>query len=456
MVGRNGHLPVAARDSDVERLGDWPFAGLDGQSLLLLSMLLSSGFYEMAIAANCVMLALSGAAQTPPKDEFRGLLQQGFALHQQARFVEAIPLLEKARHMEPDDYFANLLLGIDLLRTDKTKEAIGFLQTAARVNADEDTPEEYLGEAQARLGHFEQAAAAYMEGVKRGNSSEESVLAWAGFALERFRQIGEQLRSAEAGVAAMRTLQDEAKQPVGSLRCSASIPLLEKKLEARSANAESATKTRHDLSLCYAVEADRAAAQLNTNARDQGALHQLRGDVLLRLSNDAAGAQLEYKQAIALRGQDPALFERMAEAQMSAGDPEGARQSALAALGIDPHRRAAMGTLATLAMNDRDYEEALPWLEKMKAESPKDRKVEVELGKALAQTGKPVEALKNLQDALTAGYPDEKGALHSLEAKLLRELGRSADAARAADEAKQLSNAFQSGNRSGSKPNAKQ
>jgi tetratricopeptide (TPR) repeat protein len=419
-------------------------------------MLLLGGICELAFAANCVMLALSGATQAPPKDDLRGLLQQGFALHQQARFVEAIPLFESARRIEPDDYFANLLLGIDLLRTDKTTEAIGFLEIAARVNPDEETPEEYLGEAQARLGHFPQAATAYMESVKRARSSEESVVAWAGFALERFRQIGEQLRSSETGVAAVRSLQDQAKHPVASLRCSASIPLLEKKLEERNATADSSTKTRHDLSLCYAVEADRAAAQLNTNTHDQGALHQLRGDVLLRLSNDAAAAQSEYKQAIALRGQDPALFERMAEAQLSAGDPEGARQSAITALGIDPHRRAAMGTLATLAMNNREYEEALPWLEKMKAESPNDRKVEVELGRALAQTGKPAEALTNLQDAMAGGYPDEKGALHSLEARLLKELGRDAEAARAADEAKRLSNAFQSGNPSGSRPNAKQ
>jgi predicted Zn-dependent protease len=412
---------------------------------------LSRRFYELAIAANCVMLGLGGGAQKPPKDEFRSLLQHGFALHQQARFVEAIPLLQKARRMEPGDYFANLLLGIDLLRTDKAAEAIAFLQIAARVNPDEGTPEEYLGEAQARLGHFAQAAASYMEGVKRDKSSEESVLAWAGFALERFRQIGEELRSSEAGVAAMRMLQEESKQPVESLRCAAPIPLLEKKLEARNATSDSATKTRHDLSLCYAVEADGAAAHLNANMQDQAALHQLRGDVLLRLSNDAAGAQSEYKQALVLRGEDPGLYERMAEAQMSEGDREGARQSAMAALGMDPHRRAAMGTLASLAMNNRDYEEALPWLEKMKRESPQDRRVEVELGKALAQTGKPAEALTNLQDALAAGYPDEKGALHSLEARLLRELDRTADAAKAAAEAKRLSNAFQSGNRNGVK-----
>ena len=48
---------------------------------------------------------------------------------------------------QPDDYFANLLLGIDLLRTNKSAEAIRILETAACVNPDEDTPEEYLGEA---------------------------------------------------------------------------------------------------------------------------------------------------------------------------------------------------------------------------------------------------------------------------------------------------------------------
>ncbi len=412
-------------------------------------MVLSRGFCQIAIAANCAILALSAGAQSPQKADFRALLEQGFAFHQQARYVEAIPLLEKARRLQPDDYFANLLLGIDLLRTDRAAESIRYLQTATRVNPDEDTPEEYLGEAHARLGNFAQAAAAYMEGVKRGKSSEESVLAWAGFALERFRQIGEQLRSSGAGIAAVRMLQDEAKQPVASLRCSAPILLLEKRLAGQSASSELDAKTRHDLSLCYAIEADGAAAQLNANTQDQAALHQLRGDVLLRLSNDAAGAQSEYKQAIVLRGRDPALYERMAEAQMSAGDPEGARKSATEALAIDPHRRAAMGTLATLAMNNRNYDEALPWLAKMKAASPQDPKVEVELARALAQTGKPAAALTNLQDALAAGYPDEKGALHSLEARLLRELGKNAEAAKAAAEAKRLSNDFQSGHRKG-------
>jgi predicted Zn-dependent protease len=388
-----------------------------------------------------------GAQGAPPQGQFRGILEQGFALHREARYGEAIPLLEEARRLEPSDYFANLLLGIDLLRTGRSAASVEYLRTAARANPKEDTPEEYLGEAEASLGHFSRAAAAYMEGGKRGNNSEESVLAWAGFALERFRQIGEELRSSEAGVAAMRRLQTEAAQPPASLKCSAPIPVLEARLSP--APGDGGTEARHELSRCYAIEANRAAMQLGANAQDPAALHRLRGDVFLRLSNNAVGAVTEYKEAIKIRANDPALYERLAEAEMSAGDADAAQQAATAALAIDPHRSSAMGTLAMLAMNDRAYEKAVPWLERMKAESPGDHNVQVELAKALAQTEKPDEALENLKGALAAGYPDEKGALHSLEARLLRQLGKDTEAAKATAEAKRLSDAFQSRKRSG-------
>jgi len=417
-------------------------------------MRLSRRTCDPVVAALCIVLASSMGGQAAQKDGFRLLLQKGFALHQQAKYADAIPLLEKARRLDPGDYFANLLLGIDLLRTGRAAAAVGYLQIAARANPEEDTPEEYLGEAQARLGHFSQAALAFMEGVRRGKNSEETLLAWAGFALERFRQVGEELRSSEAGVAAVRRLQEEAKQPPASLKCSAPIPLLEKRLEGRNATERIATETRHQLSLCYAIEADRAGMQLNAKAEDQAALHQLRGDVFLRLSSDAARAVAEYKTAVALRPGDPAVYEKLAEAQMSDGDAAAARQSAMKALDIDPHRSRAMGTLAMLSMNDREYDKAVPWLEKMKTESPQDHNVQVQLGKALAQTEKPAEALENLKLALSAGYPDERGALHSLEARLFRQLGKEVEAAKASAEAKRLSDAFQSRKRNGPTGNA--
>jgi hypothetical protein len=51
-------------------------------------------------------------------------MKQGFELHQQARFGEAIPILDHACRLEPEDYFANLLLGIDLLRSGRAEESV--------------------------------------------------------------------------------------------------------------------------------------------------------------------------------------------------------------------------------------------------------------------------------------------------------------------------------------------
>jgi predicted Zn-dependent protease len=417
----------------------------------------------VALLAGCASLA--AAAQAPAVDDFQSLLKQGFALHQQARFAEALPLLDRARRLEPGDYFANLLLGIDLLRTGKAAEAVPRLELAARTRPGEEFPEDYLGEAEAGLGNYALAAEAYQRAVERGHSSEQALTAWAGFALERFRDLGSGLRATSTGEEAARRLAQEAANPPKSADCAGQISALERKLAAKPVGAKKtnlgaasastgshlpnpqpagfSVETAYQLSVCYAAEAGRAAEKLESGAEDPAAVHRLRGDVLLRLKTDAAAAEVEYHQAIALKPGDPALLERLAEAELTAGDPEAARQSAQAALAIDPHRREALRTLASLAMSNRDYEQALPWLRQLAQEAPGDRTVQVELGRALAQTGEAAEALRWLTPALAAGYPDEKGALHALLGRELRTLGRNAEAAKAEQEARRLSDAFQ-------------
>ncbi len=392
------------------------------------------------------LLSQAGAiAQSGPGSEFDALLKSGFALHQQARFAEAIPILEHARRLEPGDYFANLLLGIDLLRVGKATEAVPRLEFAARIRPQEEIPDDYLGEAEASLGNYARAANAYRQAVERSHGSEDSLEAWAGFALERFRQIGASLRASSEGVATVRRLHAAAAQPAESLACKGSIPALEMQLAAPgSARGKARIEVAYNLSICYAMEAGNAAQRIQAAADDPAALHRLRGDVLLRLKSDPAAAEVEYKQAIALRPSDPALLERLAEAQLSNGETDAARQSAQAALTIDPHRIEAMRTLLSLAMSSRDYDHALIWARKLTQDAPTDRSAQVDLSRALAQTGHAREALEHLSPLLAAGYPDEKGALHSLEARLLRELGRPEDAAKAAAEARRLSDAFQS------------
>lgn len=412
-----------------------------------------------------VVVASTGAQQRGADaarvndEQFQALLKQGFGLHQQARYAESIPIFERARKLEPQDYFANLLLGIDLLRTGKTDDAIPRLELAARVNPDEEIPEDYLGEAQASLAHYAEAAEAYHRAILRGHDSEEALQASAGFALERFRQIGEDLRASEAGVATVHRLQKAGAMPPQALLCRQSIPAMEREF----AQPGKSTGSQHldiayKLSICYALQAGTAAERLQANSKDEAAVHRLRGDILLRIKTDPTAAQEEYRKAIALQQHDPALLARLAEAQASAGDTGGAKQSAQAALAIDPHRRDALRTLAFLATSNRDYEQALPVLRQLAAESPGDRSAHVELGRALAQTGNNAEALKYLAPALDAGYPDEKGALHALEARVLRDLGRDEDAVKASAQARRLSDAFQARSKDtpGGKPNVDQ
>jgi predicted Zn-dependent protease len=401
------------------------------------------------IFLSCICAGHAGSAQVGDDDRFQGLLKRGFELHRQARFTEAIPVLEQARKLEPDDYFANLLLGIDLLRTGNAAAAVLRLESAARTRPGEEIPEGYLGEAEADLGHYARAAEAYRQAVDRSHGAEDATEAWAGFALERFRSIGENLRSSAAGVSTVRRLQEAAARPAGTLTCQGSIPALERKLALKSATPDMDTAYR--LSICYAVEAGNAASQMKESADDAAALHRLRGDIRLRLQGDANAAKSEYQQAIALQPNDPGLEERLAEAELTSGDTGGARQAALAALAIDPSRRDAMQTLATIAMSGRDYDEALKWLRPLAEEEPADRNIQVEFGRALAQTGDAAAALRHLQPALAAGYPDEKGALHALEARVLRELGRDAEAAKAAAESRRLSDAFQAKNKDGAR-----
>ena len=388
--------------------------------------------------ASC---CLSVAAQSHAKDEFQILLKQGFELHQQARFAEAIPVLDRARKLAPDDYFANLLLGIDLLRSGHAAEAIPRLELAAQVRPSEEFPAEYLGEADAELGRYRSAVEAYRRAILRSHNSEQAVEAWAGFALERFRQISAELRATQEGIAVARRLQQGAAHPDQAAGCPATLAPLERKLAIRHPHLN--TEAAYQLSICYAVEAGRAEQQLQVGAQDLAAVHQLRGDVLLRLKGDAVAAEGEYQQAIAIRSNDPGLLESLAEAELAAGDPAAAEQSAKAALAIDPHRREALRTLAELEMNNREYDRALPPLRQLVAEAPGDRAAAVELARALAETGEPAEALRILAPALAAGYPDEKGALHALMAHSLRRLGRNDEAVVAETEARRLSDAFQ-------------
>ncbi|HEV2194810.1 MAG TPA: tetratricopeptide repeat protein [Candidatus Acidoferrum sp.] len=218
--------------------------------------------------------------------------------------------------------------------------------------------------------------------------------------------------------------------------CGGAIPALERGLDA---GAETAA---YWLELCYASEAERAVAKLGALG-NQAAFHRVRGDFLVRVKGDMQAATVEYVKARKLQPRDPLLAERLAQAYENIGDMLRSKKAAREALALDPRRAVSLRLLASIAMNERDYANALESLNKLLALRPNDAWARVQLGIAYAQSGQPQEALANLQPALAAGYPDERGALHAMLASVLRKLGREQEAQSAATESTRLSNLFQ-------------
>jgi tetratricopeptide (TPR) repeat protein len=186
----------------------------------------------------------------------------------------------------------------------------------------------------------------------------------------------------------------------------------------------------------------RAADQLKSQG-DEGAVHEIRGDILLSIRLDAEQAVAEYKEALTVHPKNPELLKKIAEAYFSQGNMQSAGQSAEEALALNPHRTELLKLLAQVAMSERDYPSALSRLSQLAQVEPEDAWVRVQQGTAYAQTGHPDQAVERLEPALDAGYADEKGALHALLAGQLRKLGRDQEARTASDEAVKLADAFQ-------------
>lgn len=202
------------------------------------------------------------------------------------------------------------------------------------------------------------------------------------------------------------------------------------------------------LEVCYAGAGENILAHLK-KIGDEVTIHELKGDMLLRLKNDSAAAQWEYAEALKSRPKDPHLIARLADAYQLVGDGEQAKETARAALALDAHEPLALRILASMAMSEREYSDAIVRLKQLIAIDPLDDWALVQLGLAYVQTGHPEGALRYLGPELAAGYPDKKGALHAMLASALRKLGREDEAKLASAEASKLAKSSLEGDENG-------
>jgi tetratricopeptide (TPR) repeat protein len=155
------------------------------------------------------LLTVRLAAQQASPGSLDTLLKDGSSLSKQADYAHAIPVLLRAKKLAPENYSANLLLGLDFLRNGHPADALEPLRVAAQVRPNDEMADGYLGEAEKAQGDFALAAEAFEDAAGRAPNSERALLGWADYSLERFRALGLWLRSSQRGTAALLRVQAE-------------------------------------------------------------------------------------------------------------------------------------------------------------------------------------------------------------------------------------------------------
>jgi Flp pilus assembly protein TadD len=148
----------------------------------------------------CIAIACAAQQQTADLDR---LLKEGAALNQQADYTHSIPLLRQATNLAPRNPTANYLLGVALLLCGHPFDALAPLRMAAQANPVNEAAEGYLGDAEMEMKDFPLAAEAFLAAVSHSPDSEQTLVWWTDFSLERYRVLEFSLRATTRGRAAL-------------------------------------------------------------------------------------------------------------------------------------------------------------------------------------------------------------------------------------------------------------
>jgi tetratricopeptide (TPR) repeat protein len=134
-----------------------PGVGQQDQNATLESLLAAAqqaqASSNYAAAANAYKQAVKIRPEIPELWANLGLME-----HETADYAGAIQSFQHACQLKPSLYVPNLFLGIDLVHTNKAKEAIPYLLTAEKLNSADLQPHLALGRAYSSLQQFSLAA----------------------------------------------------------------------------------------------------------------------------------------------------------------------------------------------------------------------------------------------------------------------------------------------------------
>lgn len=353
------------------------------------------------IAAALVLLTAGvcdAQAAVDPKAELATHMQKAQSYLQQKRPDLAIPELEAAAELAPDNVEIQGNLGVLLFFSGKQAEAIPHLRLAVERQPD-------LAKIQGILGIAELHTADFRDGRKDLEAA--------------FPRIDDPRFKVQAGLELV-----GAYTQVSDLDLAAGILAQLKKITPDNPEV---------LYASYRIYADLSSESmiaLSLAAPDSAQMHQLLAHEETREGN-TNGAIAQYRKAIEINPHLPGVHFELAELLNTAQDPaikKQAEQEYRAALEDDPHDEKAMCELAEIAVTKGDESMALKRYSTAVEMQPADASAKLGLAKVLLGMNKPDQALPLLESSVQ--LEPTNATAHYRLATLYKKLGRTEDAKR--------------------------
>ncbi len=234
-------------------------------------------------------------------------LKTAQSFHQRGDYAHSIPILMQLVRISPRDYSSNLLLGEDLFRSGRPRDALGPLRVASGARPNALIALDYTIAAAEALGDFATESEALEAALARSHRDEQHVLAWGAFCLQRFKVLQSAMMANKEGQAT--ELRFEAwGSPEGS-------PDRESLLEQSSALDPQQRGIWGELGIAQFDLGERAQTQTTLRVAEQSQPHAAETlwlEALLAAAiQDWEGAE---KRLLSLGAQSPAELKRTLEA----------------------------------------------------------------------------------------------------------------------------------------------
>lgn len=359
-------------------------------------------FPRSSLIAAALLLSAAALcrAQTPvaPKAELAAHLQKAQSYLQQKRPDLAIPELEAAVQLAPDDVEIQGNLGVLLFFAGKQSEAIPYLRFAVEKQPD-------LAKIQGILG----IAELHNQDPADGRKDLEAA----------FPRIDDTRFKVQAGL-----------ELVGSYTQTSDLELAAAMLAQLKKIAPDNPEVLYASYRTYADLSSESMIALSLAEPDSAQMHQLMAHEETKEGN-TNGAIAQFRKAIEVNPHLPGVHFELAELLSTSQDPaikKQAEQEFRAALKDNPHDEKSVCELAEIAMTKGDESEALKQYTTAIELQPDDANAKLGLAKLLLQMNKPDQALPLLEASVQ--LEPTNATAHYRLATLYKKLGRADDAKR--------------------------